>query len=351
MQIEIKPIAEIAEVTPPQPPKVDRVILLLLALFGLLALLNFDQAVQSGQFVGKAVLSILPYFLLAILFAAYARATGLDQLISAAFSRGTVLAIFTGSLAGALSPFCSCGVIPLIATMLAAGVPLSPVMAFCISSPIMSPEMFLLTAAGISHEFAVAKTAIAIGMGLFSGFAVLGLERLGYLGQPLRQAIGCGCGTPAFAGRQKTTIVARFWESRQRRQAFVEVFQKNGFFLGKWMTLAFFIESLMVAYLSPEMVANLVGSGNALAIPLAVIVGVPAYMNGYAAIPLISGLLNLGMMPGAAMAFMTAGAVSSIPAALAVFALVRRPVFAVYIGLGLIGSLTAGYVYQLTSGW
>ena len=70
-------------------------------------------------------------------------------------------------------------------------------------------------------------------------------------------------------------------------------------------------------------------------------------MNGYAAIPLLSGLMELGMTPGAALSFATAGAVSSIPAALAVYALVKRSVFILYIALGLVGSLIAGYFYQL----
>ena len=42
--------------------------------------------------------------------------------------------------------------------MLGAGVPLAPVMAFWIASPIMDPEMFILTAAGIGFNFALAKT-------------------------------------------------------------------------------------------------------------------------------------------------------------------------------------------------
>lgn len=84
------------------------------------------------------------------------------------------------------------------------------------------------------------------------------------------------------------------------------------------------------------------------AIPLASAVGIPAYMNGYAAIPLISGLMVMGMTPGAAMAFITSGAVSSIPAALAVYALVRKPVFALYVILGLSDSMLAVYIYQIS---
>lgn len=55
-------------------------------------------------------------------------------------------------LFGSLSPLCSCGVVPVIAALLATGVPLAPVMAFLIASPIMDPVMFILTAAGLAWQ-------------------------------------------------------------------------------------------------------------------------------------------------------------------------------------------------------
>ena len=112
------------------------------------------------------------------------------------------------------------------------------------------------------------------------------------------------------------------------------------------MALAFVIESLMTAYIPAESVVGFVGTENPMAIPVAAIIGIPAYMNGYAAIPLISGLMELGMSPGAALSFVTAGAVSSIPAALAVYALVKRSVFLLYIAIGLTGSWIAGLLYH-----
>ena len=110
---------------------------------------------------------------------------------------------------------------------------------------------------------------------------------------------------------------------------------------------AFFIESLMIAYLPAAFVENMVGAESQWTIPVAAIIGIPAYMNGYAAIPLIAGLMELGMTPAAALSFATAGAVSSIPAALAVYALVKRSVFLVYIALGVAGSMAAGVLYHL----
>jgi len=329
----------------------DRVVAAMLLMLITLFLIDSNQAFESVFFTGKALIHIAPFFILAIFFAAYAKASGLDQIIARSFSGSASTAIVVASLAGALSPFCSCGVIPIIAGMLASGVPLAPVMAFCIASPIMDPEMFILTTAGIHVNFATAKTITAIGMGLMSGFTILGVQKLGYLRQPLKEEspCGCGCQQARIADHRAANIYWRFWNDSLRKQEFVIQINTNGFFLGKWLTLAFFIESLMIAYIPAGFVAGLIGSSNSAAIPISALLGIPAYMNGYAAIPLISGLMELGMTPGAALAFATAGAVSSIPAAMAVFALVKRPVFALYIFLGLIGSLIAGYLYQVYS--
>ena len=78
--------------------------------------------------------------------------------------------IVSASLFGALSPFCSCGVIPIIAALLAMGVPLAPVMAFWVSSPLMAPDMFFLTAGELGLGFAAGKTLAAVGIGLLAGF-------------------------------------------------------------------------------------------------------------------------------------------------------------------------------------
>jgi hypothetical protein len=84
-----------------------------------------------------------------------------------------------------------------------------------------------------------------------------------------------------------------------------------------------------------------------LPIVTATLVGVPAYLNGYAALPLVGGLIEQGMAPGAGMAFLVAGGVTSIPAAMAVWALARPPVFALYIGLSLTGAFASGLLFQL----
>ena len=179
-----------------------------------------------------------------------------------------------------------------------------------------------------------------------AGLSILLIQRYGGLAAPLRTEIG-GCGESSCASADKPPLAWKFWRERWRIDTFRSEASVIGVFLGKWLTLAFFLESLMIAYVSSDWIAAYVGPDNWFAIPLAAIVGAPSYLNGYAAIPLISGLIEIGMTPGAAMAFVTAGAVSSIPAAIAVWALVKRPVFALYLLLGLGGAMFTGWIYQL----
>ncbi len=327
----------------------DRVVLAIIAMLALLFVFDQSQVMPSITKTLGALWQMLPFFLLAIGFAAYAKASQADALIAKAFSGHPLRSTLLAALVGAISPFCSCGVIPLIAAMLGAGVPIAPVMAFWIASPIMDPEMFVITAAGIGFNFAVAKTLAAMAMGLFAGYSVLLVQRYGFLSSPLRNDFNSGCQSSCDSD-SSPQVKWRFWQDTKRVTAFTEESINIGVFLGKWLTLAFFLESLMIAYISSDWIVSYVGADNAFAIPLAAIVGAPSYLNGYAAIPLISGLLEIGMTPGAAMAFATAGAVSSVPAAIAVFALVKKPVFILYLMLGLIGAMTSGWVFQMAGG-
>lgn len=325
--------------------QVDRVWLTIGAGLGLGAIVMPGQAVASVVFALESFASMAPYFIAAIALAAATRASGADSLIAAAFRGKAIFAVVAAALFGAVSPFCSCGVIPVIAALLAMGVPLPPVMAFWLASPIMDPEMFVLTAGALGLTFAMVKTAAAMSIGLFGGFATWGVQRLGYFTAPLSDTGGCAsCGGPNVAG--DGAPVWRFWAQPERRELFLREAWSTTRFLAKWLALAFLLESLMVAYVPAETVAAMLGGDSIWAVPLAVVVGVPSYLNGYAAIPLVAGLIDLGMAPGAGLAFMTAGAITSIPAAIAVFVLVRRPVFFWYLALAVVASVLVGVTYQ-----
>lgn len=78
--------------------------------------------------------------------------------------------------------------------------------------------------------------------------------------------------------------------------------------------------------------------------------GVPLYLNNFGALPIVSGLLAQGMQPGAAIAFLIAGPVTTIPAMTAVYGVVEKRIFALYLGISLTGAIIAGSVVNLILG-
>lgn len=325
---------------------IDRVVLAVSALLlVMLAFMPLHAVGESLQFAATSMVGITPFLLASAIAAGWLAAAGADKIIGRIFQGHWLMVIGAASIFGALSPFCSCGVIPIIAALLAAGVPLPAVMAFWLSSPIMDPEMFLLTVGGIGFEFAVAKTIAAFAIGMLGGLSTHAVQFAGGLSTPLRaQVMAGGSCRPKIAAQK---IHWAFWQDADRLESFKTTVVWTLMFLGKWLALAFLLESLMVRYVPPELIGQWLGGDSAWALPLAVFTGVPAYLNGYVAIPLVSGLMESGMAPGPALAFMTAGAVTSIPAAVAVFALVRKPVFLWYIALAFAGSLLSGGLYQV----
>ncbi|PLX43592.1 MAG: permease [Hyphomicrobiales bacterium] len=311
-----------------------------------LAVLALDLA-QFGQVMGIAARAFggtLPYIVLAVLLIGYLKASGAEAVIARAFSGHQTRMIVLAALFGGLAPFCSCEVIPFIAGLLAVGVPLAPVMAFWLSSPMIDPPTLLITAAALGWPFAVAKAAAAVALGLMGGFVARALLSGPAFADPLRPRDGGGCcsscGSP-FKGRPEW----RFWRERDRRSIFRREIIANGLFLLKWLVLAYLLEALLIVYVPASLIGAAIGGEGLWPIILSALIGAPAYLNSYVAPPLVAGLMEQGMSAGAAMAFMIAGGVSSIPAMAAVWALVRPRIFAVYLGLGIGGAIVIGALF------
>lgn len=337
---------------PPQLPRhgltqvfarVDKVALTFVLIVGIIAFFDRPAVVPTLQETLSHFGGTLPFILFAVAAIAAMKATGSERLLDGAFEGREVRMIIIGALAGGLSPFCSCQVIPFIAALLVAGVPLSAVMAFWLASPLMDPAMFAITAGGIGLDFAIAKTVAAVALGLFGGAMVMTFARSAVFADPLRAQpkIG-GC-----CSAKKTTLKWQFWQDSARREMFAQSAWDNFLFLGKWLMFAYLLQSLLIQYVPADLIVQVVGGDGLLPIIIGAFVGAPAYLNGYAAVPLISGMMEQGMSPGAGMAFMIAGGVSSIPAAVAVWALVKPRVFAAYLGLALTGAVAAGVIWGI----
>ena len=325
--------------------RIDKAWLALVLILVAVAVLDLPQLRPTIEFTLGALGHTAPFILFAIFAIGYLKATGAETILARAFEGRETRMILFAALLGGLSPFCSCEVIPFIAALLAVGAPLSAVMAFWLASPLMDPAMFAITSGTLGFEFALAKTLSAVGLGLMGGFLTMIFAKSAVFADPLREKpqIGGCCGVKQpFQGKP----MWKFWQEAERRETFKGATLENGLFLLKWLALAYAIEAIMLEYIPAELIASVLGGDGVKPILLGALVGAPAYLNGYGAVPLVDALLQQGMSNGAAMSFVIAGGVSCIPAAIAVWALVKPRVFAAYLGYAMLGAFLAGMAWQ-----
>lgn len=328
-----------------RPHKHRTLLALGVTLLALVIIVWPDHAVDAAVFVLWGLIVVAPIVIPGILLAAWIIASSADAHIARAFEGRTLRAVLVASLIGAITPVCGVTVLPLMAGLLAAGVPLAPIMAFWLSSPITDPAMLATTAATLGLTFAVGKTVAAVGLGLFGGAATALVSRRPWVRDALRDnglarqlsAASCGGEQPFYP---------QVWKTEARRQSFAKQFWATTRLILICLIPAFAAEYALNAALTPGSLAAYVGEDQWWAIPAAVFVGAPAYIDGYAALPLTRGLIDNGMSKGAAMAFLISGGVVSIWGALAIAPVLKLKPFLLYLALAVLGSLAAGYGFE-----
>ena len=318
------------------------VIVIILAMVAIFHSSNIQNIIT---FALKALINTSPYIAFAILMLAFLKATGAETMVARAFQGREIRMIFFAAFLGGLAPFCSCEVIPFIVGLLVLGAPLSAIMAFWLSSPLIDPPTLLITASALGWPFAIAKAIAAVMLGIWGGFTMKILTFNGYLSKSLKAFQQSTCCNSELNRNHKP--IWDFWKHQKRRHQFCDELIHNGLFLLKWLALAYVLEALLVSYVPAKFIAGMVGGEGILPIVIVAIIGMPAYLNSYVAPLLLAGLITQGMSFGAAMSFMVAGSVSSVPAMAAVWSLVKPKVFITYLGLGLSGAIIAGIIFQL----
>lgn len=365
-----------------------------------------EQVTKIAEFIVNSFIHIWPYLLITIPLAVFVRLSDISKKLKGVLSKSPVVSIFLATAVGAFSPFCSCGVIPVIASMLIGGVPLAPVMSFWIASPSMDPEIFFLSVASVGWEMSVWRLMATFIISLLAGYVTHILMVKGRIGENiLRKDISaaenrlavpgvkritdwfknrsgakkecCGrevlpasgdyygnnnlafCCTPA--GESSTVLEMKHVNGSNStcctstsKQAAVSIRKritdetlKAIVMVAKFMTLAFLLNALIQFYVPQDHVYNLLGGDKPGSVFIATLVGIPFYTSNITALPMVSGLLEKGMNEGAALAFLISGPMTTLPAMAAVSGLVKRKVFALYISFALIGSILFGLLLNI----
>jgi hypothetical protein len=280
------------------------------------------------------------------------------------------------------TPFCSCGTTAVTLGMIASSTPWAPIVAFMVASPLTSPSELVLSGALLGWPFALLFFVGTIVLGLASGAIAGVLQRAGWLEGQARMA-GSACGTscaptapttmtaptatstPALSMGPGAAAITEFghaphWAAEVTSPPLSPPTSRHRDFLrelrttGKRMAV-FFLGFTTLSYLLIELIPTVwlqdwLGGDGIRSVVAAAILGIPAYVNTEGSLPLLAGLTEGGMSPGAAMAFLVTGAGTSIGAVTGMLLVARRRVVGLTVAILFAGAIAMGTVPQLILG-
>ncbi|MEJ2362726.1 MAG: permease [Gammaproteobacteria bacterium] len=240
---------------------------------------------------------------------------------------------------GAVTPFCSCSSVPLFIGFVEAGIPLGVTFSFLIASPMI-------------NEVAVMILIGVLGWKLTAMYVVTGLT-VAYIGgiimerfKPERWVeeyvwnIQMGQGVVATPD---TSLMGR------HRYAWAEVKEIVGR-LWKWALAGIALGALFHGYAPQAWVTeHLGGKDNWLAVPGAVLLGVPLYSNATGVIPVAEAMLGKGVAIGTTLAFMMSIAALSLPEMIILRKVIKWPALALYASVLAIAFMLVGWGFNLFS--
>jgi uncharacterized membrane protein YraQ (UPF0718 family) len=236
-----------------------------------------------------------------------------------------------GAVLGAITPFCSCSTIPVLAGLLRSGAPFGPTMTFLFASPLLDPVVLGLLAFVIGLKgaalYAVVTFVASIGMGVL--LARLGLE------SDVKEA--------AYRSKDEdeccSVDLIPVW-----RRAWSEAW---GFFVPvlPYLLVGTAIGAVVYGFIPTEWVASVAGADQPLAIPMAAAFGVPIYVTAETFFPITSALLEKGMGLGAVVALVITGMGVSLPEVSMLAGLFRVRLVAVLVASVFVVAIGSGMIF------
>lgn len=310
--------------------------------------------------IGAEFIYILPYLAVGVLFEAIIRTFKWHVKIRKALTHYGILAIPMATLLGVASPLCACATLPLVISLLVAGLPLAPAMALLVTSPLMSPASFTMLSGMLGTNWALTVLVCAVLLGLFAGYATHFLRNKGFAEEDIfRKALPqgdfhdpdypveqlrCECGQQLSHRVDRCThnkflvFLARFWEGSLK--------------ISKFVLIGLVIEVVALQFIPNGWITGLLEGEGIASIFILTIAAIPLHLPQVTAASMLFGFYLpdpgqvIPLARGAGIAMLVGGPVTALPV-MAVFISMFKPrVLILYISLCVGGTIALALIFR-----
>ncbi len=236
---------------------------------------------------------------------------------------------------GAVTPFCSCSSVPLFIGFLEAGIPLGVTMAFLIASPMINEVAVVVLAAAVGWKVAALYVAAGLTVGIVGGLMIEAFKLEKWVEEyvwkirmgdaPLQQGASGFKQRLQYAWGQVKEIVGRIW-----------LYVLIGIALG----------AALHGFVPQEFFLKYASADNLLAVPSAVLVGIPLYSNATGVIPIVEALMAKGVPIGTVLALMMSVAAISLPEMIILRKVLKPQLIATFTGILFVAFIGVGFLFN-----
>lgn len=286
--------------------------------------------INLGSAWWTVIAEMAPYLLFGFLMAGLLSVFISPEWIERHLGGRGLLPIIKAAAFGVPLPLCSCGVIPVTASIRGHGASRGATVGFLLSTPQTGVDSILATYALLGPVFAIYRPVVAFLTGIAGGFvaSIVGEKEDELPGHAAKAA----CTDASCAKQPQSPAILR-----ALRYGFITLPAD----LAKALLFGVLIAGLMSVFLSEDLLAPYLGGGIA-AMFIMIAVGIPIYVCSTASIPIALGFMHLGVSPGAALAFLISGPATNAASIAVVWKILGRRTAIIYLLTVAIGALAAG---------
>ena len=232
-----------------------------------------------------------------------------------------------GTFFGAVTPFCSCSTIPILAGLLNSKVPFGPSMSFLIASPLMNPVMIFMLWALLGWQIALVYFIVLSIFSIVAGliFSKLNLEET-YKGVTVK-------GDGFFSNNQGSKM------KQALNDAWAFLYP-----MLPYLFIGVFIGAFIYGFIPADFITTYASGDGILSVVIASVIGIPMYIRPETMLPIAEALVSKGMSMGTVIALVIGGAGASIPEVVMLSKLFKKKFLVAFIAAILIVAISTGLI-------
>ncbi|MEN1967255.1 permease [Lentibacillus sp. N15] len=235
-----------------------------------------------------------------------------------------------GTLFGAITPFCSCSTIPILAGLLNSKVPFGPSMSFLIASPLMNPVMIFMLWALLGWEIALVYFIVLSIFSILTGLIFSKLNLAGtYKGVTVK-------GDGFFSNKQGSRV------KQALNDAWAFLYP-----MLPYLFIGVFIGAFIYGFVPAEFITKYASGDGIFSVMIASVIGIPMYIRPETMLPIAEALVSKGMSMGTVIALVIGGAGASIPEVVMLSKLFKKKFLVAFISAILIVAIGTGLIVNL----